>query len=803
MKTNFELAEKFGFERKFRFQESVGSIEEDFYKGVIDFQKLVTHLKSELCLNLDYQDFISQNKSFHSGGGGLTFPTSKPIDNSYVVGLNGVSRKIIMDGEINKKKGRVNTVAHLECTLDLNKKIRPLEIVFKFYYDDIDDVAIKLKLFSYLDYELVSKKILKNNENEFDDNLFLLFSNLYPENNVDNLIRYYKCIPGHIIKTIEDEKLFKAIELLSDYDDDEFLSWFKDESGILIKVLLAFDSQVLFYDRLLKKQNFVKRVYYNLQGESPFDGKITPNKTIFASFISLAYGNWLDQNRNSTDFIKTDIEIGGNYSISTNLLSSDSDKVYITKQIKKEGIGASFQRFGETHDLGNETVKQIGEELEFNPLDIILYIDNGQLQAAPAIYVIDLAYHKQADKLLHAIRVWVNIIQIAGATIVIASGPGALFMTLAVADLLLASGDLAIASIEEDLKKTKEGREYLELWNNVYLPLSVATGIPTLSFMAINSVNKLWRLGKGLLKTGTELATKKYVATLLLKVSLEINAANFTGYTVKAINYAEVVTIGTTRLSTLTKTTRLQDAGVSFIQLLDEKGKVVEVVALYKTEIIARGSVKTVQETFKPLVNASTKSDLAKLLDELERVSRIRAKKAAKFTKFVKKWKGRSIKNLSKEEIIDNLNGFTLQADKVAKIIENGKMKIHILDVQSFKDTFLNKGGKFDSKSKIQAFQVKDETYFIETTSVEKFMSELVHEGTHILDDIKIEELMLKAKTVEEMEEIEKQFGNQWSSEKRAFFHERAFQIATGIGPEYKTIEKMLENIFTKYTKNY
>jgi hypothetical protein len=106
-------------------------------------------------------------------------------------------------------------------------------------------------------------------------------------------------------------------------------------------------------------------------------------------------------------------------------------------------------------------------------------------------------------------------------------------------------------------------------------------------------------------------------------------------------------------------------------------------------------------------------------------------------------------------------------------------------------------------KYDIEAFNSGGKNYFRTDKSVEKFMSELVHEGTHTLDNIKMDELMEKAKTFDEMLNIEKQFGNQWSFEKRAYFHERAFQEATGIGTEYKTIEKMLKHIFKVYPKHY
>jgi len=84
-------------------------------------------------------------------------------------------------------------------------------------------------------------------------------------------------------------------------------------------------------------------------------------------------------------------------------------------------------------------------------------------------------------------------------------------------------------------------------------------------------------------------------------------------------------------------------------------------------------------------------------------------------------------------------------------------------------------------------------------SGIDNFLSELIHEGTHTLDNLEIQKLLDDGASDLQ---INKQFGNNRSFEKRAFFHERAFQLAIGIPPDFNTIEEMLKHIFRYYGEN-
>lgn len=198
-----------------------------------------------------------------------------------------------------------------------------------------------------------------------------------------------------------------------------------------------------------------------------------------------------------------------------------------------------------------------------------------------------------------------------------------------------------------------------------------------------------------------------------------------------------------------------------------------------------------------------------KIIDELENVKRVKSGRVKQFKEFVKRWENKSIKELTTKEIADNLRGFTEQANRVANIIEDGRMKVYILEEDAFKKAYLKEGGDLSRYVGTEAFSSGKNNYFRETKSVVEFMSELVHEGTHALDNFAKDELFDAAtKTitnfdewVKEVERIEELFGNRWSFEKRAFFHERAFQEATEMVTEYKNIRKMINNIEYSYPK--
>ncbi len=151
------------------------------------------------------------------------------------------------------------------------------------------------------------------------------------------------------------------------------------------------------------------------------------------------------------------------------------------------------------------------------------------------------------------------------------------------------------------------------------------------------------------------------------------------------------------------------------------------------------------------------------------------------FDNFKEKWKGKSTLKLSKTEIANALKGYTEQGNKIAKLIEEGKMKFQILDDANFEKMLMDSGDTLEEARQTVAFCIDDKTFYRASTPADKLLSEFVHEGTHALD-------------------YENGFvGDTYQWEKRAFFHERAFQEAVGLEKDFDTIREMLDFIYINY----
>ncbi len=216
-------------------------------------------------------------------------------------------------------------------------------------------------------------------------------------------------------------------------------------------------------------------------------------------------------------------------------------------------------------------------------------------------------------------------------------------------------------------------------------------------------------------------------------------------------------------------------------------------------EMLRKGTEEVVN--FVKRVFDAVKAWLEELLGLRKESALISEKKSVEFKEFMKKWKGKSIKELSHAEIISNLRGFTEQANKVAKLLEEGSMHVKILDEKTFRSVYLKKGGSLSDykKYRVEAFSVGETNYFRDTKPIDKFMGELVHEGTHTIDYLFQEELLKQGQSWGDVDRV---LGNRQSFEKRAYFHERAFQEAAGIEKDFETIEKMVDHINYVYPKN-
>ncbi|KAB8155851.1 hypothetical protein EZY14_001170 [Kordia sp. TARA_039_SRF] len=212
-------------------------------------------------------------------------------------------------------------------------------------------------------------------------------------------------------------------------------------------------------------------------------------------------------------------------------------------------------------------------------------------------------------------------------------------------------------------------------------------------------------------------------------------------------------------------------------------------------EIIKKADNTGAGKKSKEVLEAEEVLEAVRHLDEV--VNSIPIFKKILFKEFIKTWGKKNIREVPLERIIINLKGFTPQGNRVASMIESGKIEINILDDIEF-DNMLRNSGHGEDKIKGTAAAAQGfEIYFRSSAGLERFMGEIIHEGTHAYDIARIEELLNLGKTKSEIKSI---MGDMESFEKRAYFHERAYQEAAGFNEvDFETIDKMLEHIEVGY----
>lgn len=213
------------------------------------------------------------------------------------------------------------------------------------------------------------------------------------------------------------------------------------------------------------------------------------------------------------------------------------------------------------------------------------------------------------------------------------------------------------------------------------------------------------------------------------------------------------------------------------------------------------GSAKSSGKSSKNLEDAlrqSRKQISSQIEKELEGV-RISPKKL-QFQQFIRQNAKASIANIPKSKIVANLLGHTEQSNRAARMIEEDSMTVIILSDFDFIETLVNVYGlRRDEAAGFLAFTFGQDTFYRASRPLSKFMSEIVHESSHVMDYIKRLELFEAGKT---RAEIAQEIGNTRSQEKRAYFYERQFQKAVGQPLDYENISDIINHVDIVYPKD-
>lgn len=97
-----------------------------------------------------------------------------------------------------------------------------------------------------------------------------------------------------------------------------------------------------------------------------------------------------------------------------------------------------------------------------------------------------------------------------------------------------------------------------------------------------------------------------------------------------------------------------------------------------------------------------------------------------------------------------------------------------------------------------RAATLDGKTFYRSSASVDQFLTEIIHEGSHVIDNLLKKELKKQGKT---QKEINKIIGNNWDQEIKAFSHERDWQLKIGVSPEYESLKEIETHVQAKYPK--
>lgn len=435
----------------------------------------------------------------------------------------------------------------------------------------------------------------------------------------------YENIPDFVLNQLllllKEEKLWNHVNLLTEYDDTGTFSSFKDSSGALMNVFKAFGNSYSIIEKFTQDQAFLKRIYQNLDGSSEFMGQVISNRIIFASMISACcvYNNRLK----TTDKI---FYYGKGYKIDSDIswFSDEKEDEFFLKQQKNvEHVSrkpnTETDEFGVTIPLGPDLERSYSETIDqekgkmYHPMDMVSLVDYTSgidiPIPVPVVFVKALAGENEMQDVELAIRIGFDIVAIIAGVIIMGTTANPGVFALALADVVLATGDVAINTNRNEILQTPGGAEFLKTWEQIYVIGGIATASPML-------IQSFFKAGAGLLRTANAVKNFKVVnftRACITKVILEKNIANFTKDTVKEILYAEEAIKLSGVNFQAAGVDRLQSAGVLFIKGIDTKGKEVGFAAIYRGEAIASGTAKEVRETFKDIWTAKDANLIGKL----------------------------------------------------------------------------------------------------------------------------------------------------------------------------------------------
>ncbi len=722
--------------------------------------------------------------------------------------------------QMNCREGKLENEANFSIAFDAKRKILSFSMI-AYYESEQEENVLNNRLgvtYLLIEEELKALELKTNSTSGLLDFLEATFKPIASENFINSLKRLYLTevnnnaeeiqwffsqMPITIIKHFKKEELWHAVTKLLEYD---LSKWLVDNSRTTIKVLEALlgqpDGFLYVNDQFVANPILAKKLYYALDhtGYSVYanGGKQTPYHTIFATMLCMASAVTRGE-RGDSPPIMANLTIGDMFKVYNELSDKAPPNQFALHQMELELWKQAISVGISNDDGAGWEVKELHnlEPMDLVKLTLLTKDKPAQTIICPAIFVKDKASVAEWAELAAMAEVMVDILAIAGGIVVLATSANPILLMAAVAEIGLAAGNLLVKAVEDELKETEWGREFLSSWEEFYEVGGSIVGVVGIGEI----VESVLRSGVKVIAKGVTDDAGYFVESEMTKAIAQQHFGNQVTLGTKSIPRGSELSGVKPELQFLEKHELL------LVRLEDELGEPTYKAVYQGVEIVPPSSEQDFIKAMKKPLNDG--EDAA--IGELKRMLLESKKRQAKYKKFKN-----NIDNLKKsravpatlelEEIVGAIKSYTRHGNAVAKIIEQKKMSIAILS----REKYIAKIRELEGSSievattkaeQMPAFAYRNQTYYLEPyyQDIEEFLAAVTHEGSHVrdhLDELKwIDSGMTKT-------EIKKKIGSYWDEEKKAYEREHDFRKETGIALQFsskKSIDIHVEKSYENY----
>ena len=511
---------------------------------------------------------------------------------------NRIRLKVYRNPKIGDVSLKIKDVV-ISQNIDAKNKI--IYYCLTFHYVNSDEKAFILETYSYQELKNLNVFLGYIDIEKYPEAQYYFCKNyadvLRNELDPERLKFIYGNIPKSILSNlstlIENETFFNHLEILSADDDSNM---FRDSSTAVIQIFKTFDNPVPILNYYRKNPEKLNRIYYNLDGNSAYEGQQLSNRKILGNIMMVLC--MFSKNTAQKETAKTFV-IGQGYKVNSDIaefgIFQGGNKKYANTfflQQQKE-VQENIKIVPKEGDPNaKETVtKDIDQGAQFHPLDMVYLKDlsgeKEQTYLVPAIYLKALADAEEWEVVMQNIRIAADLVAVVIGIATLPTG-NPYFLLLAIADITLAGADLTIQAFKNEIVKYEGGKEFLETWEKIYTTGGFAiAGLTLVGGFYVSAAKLLTKAADGSAKT--------YLKTLVLKAILETNISNFQKNTVKVIEPKEIF-LGQEYLA---MGNRMAENGVIFLSGQKE-GKFAEsFAAVYKGEMIEEFSRAEMSKFYK------------------------------------------------------------------------------------------------------------------------------------------------------------------------------------------------------------